>query len=107
MNKVLSLLGFASKAGKLSYGFDAVRTSLSQKKSKLLLVANDISPKSLKEVMFFGEKFKTDVIVLNNIDMEILSHAVGRKCGIISVNDESFSKGLLSAVNAGRNLNDK
>lgn len=107
MNKVLGLLGFASKAGKLSYGFDAVHTALSQKKSKLLLIANDVSPKSQKEVLFFGDKFKTKTIVLDECDMQMLSHAVGRKCGIISVNDDSFSQGLLSAINAGRNLNDK
>lgn len=106
MNKVLTLLGFAAKAGKLSYGFDAVRTALSQKKSKLLLVANDVSQKSKKEVLFFGDKFKTQVIVLNDCDMETLSHAVGRKCGIISVNDISFSQGLLTAINAGRNLDE-
>ena len=107
MNKVLGLLGFASKAGKLSYGFDAVHTALSQKKSKLLLIANDVSPKSQKEVLFFGDKFKTKTIVLDECDMQTLSHAVGRKCGIVSVNDDSFSQGLLSAINAGRNLNDK
>ena len=106
MDKVLTLLGFASKAGRLSYGFDAVCTALSQNKSKLLLMANDISPKSKKEVLFFGEKSKTKAFVLD-FDMETLSHAIGRKCGIISVNDESFSKGLLSEINVGRNLNDK
>lgn len=106
MNKVLTLLGFASKAGKLSYGFDAVRTSLSQKKSKLLLLANDISQKSKKEILFFGNKYNVRVIDLEQIDMQTLSHAVGRKCGIISVNDESFTSGLLAAINAGRNLND-
>ncbi len=107
MDKVISLLGFASKAGKLSYGFDAVRTALSQKKSKLLLIANDVSLKSQKEVLFFGDKFKTQVVVLNDYNMETVSHAVGRKCGILSVNDTDFSNGLISAINAGRNLNDK
>ena len=106
MNKVLTLLGFASKAGKLSYGFDAVRTSLSQKKSKLLLLANDISQKSKKEILYIGNNYNVSVIDLEQIDMQTLSHAVGRKCGIISVNDESFTSGLLAAINAGRNLND-
>lgn len=107
MNKVLSLLGFASKAGKLSYGFDASYTALTHKKSKLLLIANDVSPKSQKEVFFFGEKFKTTVIVLKDFDKETLSHAIGHKCGILSVNDTAFSDGLISVINAGRNLNDK
>ncbi len=106
-DKILTLLGFASKAGKLSYGFDAVKTALTQNKSKLVLMANDVSYKSQKEVVFFGDKFKTNVEVLNAHNMETLSHAVGRKCGIVSVNDSSFADGLLSAINVGRNLNDK
>ncbi len=105
-DKVLTLLGFASKAGKLSYGFDAVRTSISQKKSKLVLYANDISPKSQKEILFYANKFNTQAVVLNDCNMATVSHAIGRKCGIVSVNDQSFKDGLLSAIN-GRNLNDK
>ena len=106
-DKILTLLGFASKAGKLSYGFDAVKTSLSQSKSKLVLMANDVSGKSQKEVSFFSDKFKTKAYVLERYDMKTLSHAVGKKCGIISVNDNSFADGLLSAIDVGRNLNDK
>lgn len=105
-DKILTLLGFASKAAKLSFGFDAVKTALTQSKSKLVLIANDVSPKSKKEVLFFSEKFKSKALVLANYDMEALSHAVGRKCGIVSVNDASFAEGLLSAINVGRNLND-
>lgn len=105
-DKILTLLGFASKAGKLSYGFDAVKTALTQSKSKLVLMANDVSHKTQKEISFFCDKFKTEAIVLNAHDMETLSHAVGRKCGIVSVNDISFAEGLLSAINVGRNLND-
>lgn len=106
-DKILTLLGFAAKAGKLSYGFDAVHTALSQRKSKLVLIANNVSPKSQKEVMFFSQKSQTEAMVLVEYDMETISHAVGRKCGIISVNDISFADGLLSAINVGRNLNDK
>lgn len=107
-DKILTLLGFAAKAGKLSYGFDAVKTALSQSKSKLVLIANDVSPKSKKEVLFFSEKFKTQAYILENYNMENLSHAVGRKCGILSVNDISFTNGLLSTLDSlRRNINDK
>ena len=105
-DKILTLLGFASKAAKLSFGFDAVKIALTQSKSKLVLIANDVSPKSKKEVSFFSEKSKIKALVLDDYDMETLSHAVGRKCGIVSVNDASFAEGLLSAINVGRNLND-
>lgn len=106
-DKILTLLGFASKAGKLSYGFDAVKTAITQGKSKLVLMANNVSPKSQKEVTFYGDKRGINPVILDAYDMETLSHAVGRKCGIISVNDNSFADGLLSAINVGRNLNDK
>lgn len=106
-DKILTLLGFASKAGKLSYGFDAVHTAIVQKKSKLVLIANDVSPKSKKEVNFYADKNKTAVLLLNDYNMQQLSHATGHKCGILSVNDSNFSNGLLSANTVGRNLNDK
>ncbi len=106
-DKILTLLGFASKAGKLSYGFDAVKTALMQSKSKLVLIANDTSAKTRKEITFFSGKFKTQVLDLDAYNMETLSHAVGRKCAVVSVNDNSFADGLISAINVGRNLNDK
>lgn len=99
-DKVLALLGFASKAGKLSYGMDSVRTTLSQKKSKLVLIANDVSQKSMKEVNFHCEKYSVKAIILSNFDMQTVSQAVGKKCGIVSVNDSSFSNGLISALSA-------
>ncbi len=102
-DKVLTLLGFAAKAGKLSYGFDAVKTALSQKKSKLVLIAYDISEKSRKEILFFGDKARTETVVLDGYNIEAVSHAVGKKCGIISVNDIAFSNGLLSAITQGGN----
>lgn len=99
-DKVLTLLGFASKAGKLSYGMDAVKASLSQKKSKLVLISKDVSPKSSKEAVFFAEKSKIPVFLLGEHNMETVSHAVGRKCGILSVNDKSFSNSLVSVLNS-------
>lgn len=97
-DKILTLLGFAAKANKLSYGFDAVCGALSQNKSELVLIANDVSPKSKKEVLFFSDKFKTQAVVLNDYNMQTISHAVGRKCGIISVNDTSFVNGIKTAI---------
>ena len=108
-DKLLALLGFASKANKLSYGFDAVCATLSKNKSELVLTANDISEKSKKEVLFFCNKFKTKMLALNECDMQTLSHAIGHKCAVISVNDISFANGIQNAVenHAGRKLNDK
>lgn len=93
-DKFLTLLGFASKAGKLSYGFDAVKTAISRQKAKLVLTANDISPKTKKEVLFFCDKFSIPHISLEDYGMETVSHAIGKKCAVLSVNDTQFANSL-------------
>ena len=97
MNKILSLLGFAAKAGKLAYGFEAAVSSIKSKKSALVIIAEDISPKSRKEVMFFADKANVQHIILEGMTIKEVSDAVGRKCGIISVNDKGFAEALLKA----------
>ena len=41
-NKMLTLLGFAAKAGKLSFGMDAAAGSLKAKKACLAVAAEDV-----------------------------------------------------------------
>ena len=106
INKILTLLGFASKAGKLSYGMDAAADAIKRGKSKLAVLSSEVSAKSQKEIRFHSEKNNIRVIVLENCDIKTLSDAVGRKCGILSVNDSSFADGILKAVsNADSPLN--
>ena len=97
MNKIFSLLGFAAKAGKLTYGFEAVVSSVKSKKSALVVIAGDISPKSRKEVLFYAEKFGARHIIFEDITIKEVSLSVGRKCGIISVNDTGFADALTKA----------
>ena len=99
-SKILALLGFAAKAGKLSYGYEAAVASVKAGKSKLLLVAEDISPKTLKETLYFAEKFNVKHIAFKGIDIKTVSDAVGRKCGILSVNDKGFTESILKLIQA-------
>lgn len=103
MDKLLTLLGFASKAGKISYGMNATVTSVKTKKARLVLVCGDISPKSKKEVAFYCDKYNAEHICLGDLDIQAMTTAVGKKCGILSVNDSSFADGLKKAIGSGRN----
>lgn len=98
-DKVLTLLGFAAKAGRLSYGFEASMGALKAGRSQLILVAEDISAKSLKETVYFAEKFGVRHALLKGIDIKTVSDAVGRKCGILSVSEKGFAEGILKALN--------
>lgn len=93
---LLTLLGFACKAGKLSFGMQASITSIRQNKAKLVITASDLSAKSKKEIDFNCAKYGAVTYHLETVDIKTLSAAVGRKCGIISVNDSGFSNAILS-----------
>ncbi len=95
-SKILSLLGFAAKAGKLAFGMDAAVSAVKQGKSKCVVAAKDISAKSFKEISFHCQRNGVTVKRLEDSDMQTLSRAIGRKkCGIVSVNDSSFSSAIL------------
>lgn len=95
--KITALLGFASKAGRLSYGADAALKSVKEKKAKLIVIANNVSDKSRKEAEFFAGKGNVRTIVLYESDIAAVSAAVGRRCGILSVNDSGFADAVLKA----------
>lgn len=98
-NKILTLLGFASRAGKLSYGMDSSVEAIKSRKSKIVITAFDVSEKSLKEINFHAKKNNVRVITLDDCNIEGLSHAIGKKCGILSVNDELFKDGIIGEIN--------
>lgn len=93
-NKVLTLLGFAAKAGKLSFGMDMSLASLKSGKSFLIVCAVDVSDKSKKEISFHTQNKSVPFITLTDVNIDTVSKAVGRKCGIISVNDKSFADAI-------------
>lgn len=94
-SKILTLLGFASKAGKLSYGMSDSLISLKKGTSQMVISASDTSEKSKKELIFHAQKYNTEYFVFNNFTAETLSHSVGRRCTVISVNDKGFADAVL------------
>ena len=106
-SKALTLLGFAAKAGKLSFGMDAAVKTLKSGKASLTVAAYDVSDKSRKEIAFFAQKYSVKFLVLERLDIKTVSDAVGRRCGIMSVNDSGFAGAFLKAYIEGGNANDE
>lgn len=95
--KILSLLGLARRAGRLSAGHDAVVESVVKNKAKLCVLCRDASPRLERELKhaccYDGKNIP---VVCAEFDMTRLSKAIGTKAAVISINDEGFSKKLLS-----------
>ncbi len=94
MDKILNFLGIARRAGKLSLGFDAVEESVNKKKSKLVILACDVSERTRKSAERISENGNVKT-VFSEISMEGFGNAIGKSVGIISVNDEGFAKRLV------------
>ena len=94
MNKFISLLGIAKKAGKLSLGTDVSIENIKLAKSKLIIFAKDISDKNLNNIKNIAIEYSVDHIQTKET-MNDLSQILGRIVGVISVNDSGFAKKLI------------
>lgn len=104
--KYLSMLGMARRAGKLSMGHDMVKKSIREHKAKLLIFANDVSQRLIREFDVCCDNFNPNLISLT-IDETIdeIHMALGYKAGVITVNDENFSKRIIELINQEENAN--
>ena len=79
-------------------GFDSVKEAVTTGKAFCVCVANDISPKSLKESEFICNR---DDIPLLKLDatMDELWGALGKRVGILGICDKGFAKKLNEILN--------
>lgn len=97
-NSFLSLIGLARKAGFLSAGSEAVESAIKNGKSKLIIIACDISLKTEKEFRYLA-KSETPVkrVVFDTL---AITKSIGTKAGIISINNIGFAKTILKKMPA-------
>ena len=93
MNRLLSLLGIARRAGKISWGRDAVEESLGKGKAHLVLVAEDISPKTTAGVRFSADRAGVPLLSIHET-IESVSQAIGKRAGLVAILDQGFAEKL-------------
>ncbi len=105
MDAVLGMIGLAKRAGKVSTGLDVAESDIRKGKSKLIIIAGDISQN--------GRKSVTDACNYRNVkfieysDKENLGKITGApERAVISVNDRGFAEAIFkkyTEVISGRN----
>ena len=96
MNKLLFALSLAKKSGKLVVGFDAVKTAVIHGNAHIVLLATDLSEKTIKRVQYFCEDI-TDVYNTGLTQFEI-SQVAQRLTGVLAVTDENLAKLARNAI---------
>jgi len=93
MNKTLSLLTICRKAGKLELGMDPVKDVCNSRKACCVLVAKDISLKSLKEIKYVCKREDIKIFTLDATIDDVWG-CLGKRAGILGVVDKGFAKKL-------------
>lgn len=96
-DRILSLLGLCRRAGKLVIGADPCVESAQKNKSMLIIYASDFSPKSCKPVLEAAHRNNVKTFKINRSKDE-LSFALGKLCGVLSVEDKGFADKLKQLI---------
>ena len=99
MDKLLSMLGLARRAGKIEPGVDAAVSAARGRKAAVLLCAQDMSEKTVKNLRYEGDRAGIETLGLP-FGMEELSHACGLRAGVMAVTDQGFAKAIKGLVEA-------
>ena len=99
MNKVLSLLGMARRAGRLSCGHDAAVEAIVKNRACLCLCSADAAERlerELRHACTFEQKHIPFARL--SVPMAALSKAIGTRAAVITVNDSGFAERLLALL---------
>ncbi len=96
-DRILSLLGLCRRAGKLVTGADPTIDSINKGKSKIVIFADDFSKNSIKPVLSAAHSSNIKALCINRSKDEI-SLALGKLCGVVSVEDKGFAEKLLQLI---------
>lgn len=92
-NKVLSLIGLATKAGKTASGEFLTEREVKSRKAALVIVAGDASENTKKKFRNMCDYYKVPIYFYE--DKDTLGHAMGKQFrASLAVLDEGFAKGI-------------
>ena len=99
-HKVYGLFGISAKAGKLLSGTDMVLEGITKRKVLLVIVAEDASEKTKKNISFFCERENIEMLVFGDIFNN--SKAIGKQNrAVIGVKDEKLAKAIKERILGG------
>lgn len=97
MDKVLSMIGMAKRAGKTDAGSFLCEKAIKSGAAKLVIMAEDISEASAKQIINACSHKKIKYITYADKD-SLGTFTGGGDRAVVSINDESFARGILQKL---------
>ncbi len=102
--KVLALLGLATRAGKTVSGYQAVVDIIKRKTALLILVAEDASPSTIKKIETVALQYERPYYLFSN--RVLLSQYLGKADrAVAAVTDANFARGMIELLEERKNGN--
>ena len=99
-DKVLRLLGLATRAGKIAFGTESVKDTINKKKAKLVIVAQDSSDRTKRNITRIAQENNVPIRIYGNI--ETISKNIGKdNKAVVCVKEINFSKEMLKIIDGG------
>lgn len=96
-NKVLSLIGLATKAGKTASGEFLTEREVKSGKAALVIVAGDASENTKKKFRNMCDYYKVPIYFYE--DKDTLGHAMGKEFrASLAILDEGFAKEIMKQM---------
>jgi ribosomal protein L7Ae-like RNA K-turn-binding protein len=94
--KVVTLMQFARRAGKLVYGYDACLRAMHHNKLYLVIIAEDTAPRTQRGITFAIAENRTRIPVMVLGSQADLSAALGLPIsGVFGLGDKQFASAIL------------
>lgn len=103
-DRLLSQLGLCRKAGRLVCGFDAVSEAIAKNTVFLVIAAQDLSPKSKKEIEYVAAKAAIEVIAAP-ATMDEIEWKTGKRAGVLAVADKGLAESVRKILTAQTAVN--
>ena len=100
MEKILSMIGLAKKAGRVEIGEEPVGAAARAKKARVILLASDAAPSSQRRAASFAEAGSTLLLTVP-AGKEQLGAVLGRtSVAMIAVTDVGFAEAIVKKLAA-------
>ena len=97
---ILSMIGLAKKAGQVAIGEEPVGAAARAKDARVILVAQDAAPGSVRRAMSFGQTGACLCLTVP-FDKDRLGRALGRtSCAMAAVTDIGFAEAIVKKLAA-------
>ena len=98
--KLLGMLGLATRAGKITFGAEATKEAILKRKVKLVIVAEDASERTKHKFLEIAKVNNIPAYIIMNIDY--LSKSIGKKNkAVVGLIDFNFSNAIIEIINGG------